>query len=157
MVILTFFSVWNGSFSNVGGIRCCQQLCVSALRYIMLHVATWGEKRLKAKPNYINLTNGANLQLTGIQLREENEQRMHCCCLSKFLLMLLQKSKIYKKIYNNPMVKEDSIICIHSLHSFHFLWSTQIFKHSNNTCMCFSCIQTGIIQYHSSTPVCWTQ
>lgn len=58
---------------------------------------TWpreGKNRLKAKPNYLNLTSGASLQLPEIQSREEREQRMHCCLSTD---LIKEKNKIYKK------------------------------------------------------------
>lgn len=107
------------------------------------------KNRLTAKPNYLNLTSGANLQLSGVQLREKRGQRKHCL---KYLTDLTKEKQNLQKIHHYPMLKEASVICIHSMHTFHFFWNTQIFTHSINTCMFFSCKQTGFIQYHSSTP-----
>lgn len=81
------------SFKRVST-TCCQQLAECALSYIM---HTWpheGKNRLKAKPNYLNLTSGESLQLPEIQSREEREHRTHCLSTD----LIYEKTKYTKNI-----------------------------------------------------------
>lgn len=65
-----------------------------------------GKNRLKAKPIYLNLTSGANLQLSGesVQGGQGTED-----ALSLFVEVSTELTKEKKNIYiySKPMVKED--------------------------------------------------